>query len=135
MALRQATAGLYDQAIVTLRQVMALMGDNIADETALLGYLHGRAQRPDSARAALRRLDQLEGRGVYVSPLIRSWPYIGLGQRDSAYWWLTRAVQEQEPWLAYERVLPAFDPLRSDSRYAALLRSLREEKSVGLSKR
>ena len=127
MALRQGTAGLYDEAIVTLRRVMGLMGDNIADETALVGYLHGRAQRPDSARAALRRLDVLERRGVYVSPLIRSWPYIGMGERDSAYQWLTRAVQEQEPWLAYEQVLPAFDPLRGDPRYVALLRSLRPD--------
>ena len=111
------------------------MGDNIADETALLGYMHGRAHRPDSARNTLRRLDQLEARGVYVSPLIRSWPYIGLGERDSAYWWLERAVQEQEPWLAYEHVLPAFDPLRGDPRYVALLRSLRTETGAGLSRR
>jgi TolB-like protein/DNA-binding SARP family transcriptional activator/Tfp pilus assembly protein PilF len=135
MALRQGTAGLYDEAVVTLRRVMGLMGDNIADETALVGYLHGRARRPDSARAALRRLDELEARGVYVSPLIRSWPYIGLGERDSAYRWLTRAVQEHEPWLAYERVLPAFDPLRGDRRYVALLRSLRPETGAGLSRR
>jgi TolB-like protein/DNA-binding SARP family transcriptional activator/Tfp pilus assembly protein PilF len=135
MALRQGTAGLFDEAIVTLRRVMGLMGDNIADETALLGYLHGRAQRPDSARAALRRLDRLEARGVYVSPLIRSWPYIGMGERDSAYQWLERAVREREPWLAYEQVLPAFDPLRGDRRYVALLRSLRPETGADLSRR
>jgi tetratricopeptide (TPR) repeat protein len=134
MANRQGTAGLYDQAIVTLRRVMGLMGDNIADETALLGYCHGRAHRPDSARAALRRLDELEKRGVYVSPLIRSWPYIGLGDRDSAYFWLTRAVQEQEPWLVYERVLPAFDPLRRDGRYVALLNSLHHQRGASLSR-
>jgi serine/threonine-protein kinase len=127
MALRQGTAGRYDDAILTLRRVLALMGDNVADETALMGYLHGRARRHDSARAALRRLDELEARGVYVSPVIRSWPYIGLGERDSAYWWLERAVQEQEPWLVYESVLPAFDPLREDRRYAEVLRLLRSK--------
>ena len=135
MALRQGTAGLYDDGIVTLRRVMGLMGDNIADETALVGYLHGRARRLDSARAALMRLDELQDRGVYISPLIRSWPHIGLGERDSAYHWLTRAVREREPWLVYERVLPAFDPLRRDPRYVALLRSLRSETGAELSRR
>lgn len=124
----QAEAGYFEQAMATLRRQMIMMGDNVADETALLGFIYGMTGQRDSAYAALARLDELEARGVYTSPTIRSWPYIGLGDFDEAFRWLDRAVEARDMWVTVMPTWPASGPIRSDPRYHDLLRR------VGLAK-
>ena len=46
------------------------------------------------------------------------------GQRDQAFAWLERAFSERDPMLVAARTDPAFDPLRDDARFAALLRRI-----------
>jgi tetratricopeptide (TPR) repeat protein len=122
LATLQIEAGEYQDAIITLRHQMSMMGDNIADEIALLGLVFGMMGQVDSVSAFLGRLDQLETAGVYTSPTVRSWPYIGLGDLDEAFKWLDRAVEERDSWLRSLRLSAKYDPLRSDSRYPELLR-------------
>ena len=45
-----------------------------------------------------------------------------LGDVDQAMLWLERAYDEKSPWIAYMRVDPRVDPLRSDPRFSALLK-------------
>jgi len=118
----QIGIGEYEQAIGTLRRQMSMMGDNIADETALLGFLFGITGQIDSAHAAVERLDELEAEGVYTSPTIRSWHFVGIGDFDEAFKWLDIAVEGRDPWVRGLRTNPAYEPLRSDSRYPELLR-------------
>ena len=51
--------------------------------------------------------------------------YIALGDVDEGIRWLERAYAERSPWIGYMRVDPRLDPLRSDSRFDALLRQAR----------
>jgi hypothetical protein len=44
---------------------------------------------------------------------------------DNAFLWLGRAYAERAPWIAYMRVDPRLDPLRSDPRFASLLKQAR----------
>ncbi len=44
---------------------------------------------------------------------------------DEGIRWLERAYAERSPWIGYMRVDPRLDPLRSDSRFDALLRQAR----------
>jgi len=46
------------------------------------------------------------------------------GQRDQAFAWLERAFNERDPMLVAARTDPAFDPLRDDTRFAALIRRI-----------
>lgn len=47
--------------------------------------------------------------------------YTGLGDKDRAFEWLNKAYQTHSPELPWIKADPRMDPLRSDSRYRALL--------------
>ena len=46
------------------------------------------------------------------------------GERDQAFAWLERAFNERDPMLVAVRTDPAFDPLRDDTRFPALIRQI-----------
>jgi hypothetical protein len=46
---------------------------------------------------------------------------LGLGDNEQAFVWLERAYQEQSNILGFLKVLPYFDPLRGDPRFAKLV--------------
>jgi hypothetical protein len=46
------------------------------------------------------------------------------GERDEAFQWLEKAYHERSAWLVCARVDPKYDNLRSDPRFADLLRRL-----------
>jgi hypothetical protein len=48
--------------------------------------------------------------------------YLGLGQKDRAFEWFEKAFVERSGWMAYLKVDPRLDPVRTDPRYADLLR-------------
>jgi TolB-like protein/DNA-binding winged helix-turn-helix (wHTH) protein/Flp pilus assembly protein TadD len=75
-------------------------------------------------RDALRLLGELKRRqqtgyipaGAFVNA------YLGLGDNERAFAWLERAYQEKSNILQFLKVLPFFDPVRGDPRFADLLR-------------
>jgi len=50
--------------------------------------------------------------------------YASLDQKDQAFEWLERAYQEHNPTLARLKIELEFEGLRSDARYADLLRRI-----------
>src|SRR6185295_750204 len=46
------------------------------------------------------------------------------GERDQAFEWLAKAFTERDPMLVSLRTDPAFDVLRSDSRFGALINQI-----------
>ena len=59
------------------------------------------------------------GKSCYASQI-----YAGIGEKDLAFHWLDTAYQERNPMLAYAKVMPHYDNLRSDPRFLELLRRL-----------
>ena len=55
---------------------------------------------------------------------IRDRIYIGLGDKDKAFAALEQACDERSDYLVYLRSEPWADPLRSDPRFAKLLKKL-----------
>jgi hypothetical protein len=52
--------------------------------------------------------------------------YVGLGNRDAALRWLTRAAQEKDPWLyAMSINAPIFDTIRDDPRFANAAKTMK----------
>jgi hypothetical protein len=45
-----------------------------------------------------------------------------LGEKDRAFEWLEKVYQEHSFWLPFLKVHPHLDPLRSDPRFADLVR-------------
>ncbi len=63
-----------------------------------------------------------EAKGRYVSPVRFAQLYVLLGDKDQAFTWLERALEDRSPQLVYLKVDPRYDPLRSDPRFSDLLR-------------
>jgi tetratricopeptide (TPR) repeat protein len=92
------------------------------DLVAAAGYAYGRAGRRREAQAALGELKGLIASNKrYVSPYDVGLIYIGLGNRDEAFRWLERAIDERHPVAVFIGVEPDLDPLRSDNRFASLV--------------
>jgi hypothetical protein len=50
--------------------------------------------------------------------------YIGLGDKDKAFEWLEKTYEERSGWMVWLQTAPEFDSLRSDPRFADLLRRM-----------
>jgi adenylate cyclase len=88
--------------------------------TALLAYAQARADRREEALATLSRLERLP-LGKEVAPDHLALVYIGLGDTDRAFESLDVALRQRSWYLVFLNVDPAFEPLRSDPRFARLV--------------
>ena len=86
----------------------------------MLGLAYALAGRKDEANKILNELLELN-KQRYVTPAAFANLYIGLGNKDEAFVWLEKAFQERSNYLAYLKVFPILDPLRSDPRFAGLV--------------
>jgi TolB-like protein/Tfp pilus assembly protein PilF len=107
-------------AIPVLEKAVSLSsGSPAATGVLIRAYAHA-GRRGD----ALRLLAQLKQRskagyipaGAFVNA------YLGLGDNQQAFYWLDRACNEQSNILQFLKSHPYFDPIRSDPRFADLLR-------------
>jgi eukaryotic-like serine/threonine-protein kinase len=86
-----------------------------------LANLYALEGRRTEAMKLLHRLDSLS-RSRYITPYAVAVVHAGLRQPDSAFAWLDRAVEERSHWLVWLNRDPRWLPLRSDARFAALVR-------------
>ncbi len=112
--------GMYKEAITEYQKAIPLSGDS-PDEPASLGYAYALSGK---RQEALQIVDDLKRRSKqsYISPTLIAIVYAGLGEKEQAFEWLDKAYNGQDSNLVYLKVDPMFDSLRSDPRYADLLR-------------
>jgi tetratricopeptide (TPR) repeat protein len=89
-----------------------------------MGFTLGRAGRRAEAERVLADLLTRATR-EYIRPGHVALVHIGLGNRDSAFVWLARAVDKADPTVTNLKTDPRFDSLRGDARFALLLRQMR----------
>src|SRR5712691_975549 len=123
LGLTLAQSGVYDQAERAVREAVSIP-EETAYAAAALGYVLARRGERGEAETILHELEA-RARTEYVSPVAVHMVYVGLGERDQAFAWLERAFDERRGWLAYLKVEPMLDPLRTDPRFAALVRRMR----------
>jgi adenylate cyclase len=91
--------------------------------TALLAYMHAAAgDRAEAQRLLEGLLSDAPPRGVPAAAIALI--YGQLGDRDNAFRWLDRAVEERSSFLLFIKVSPRVDPLRSDPRFRELLQRI-----------
>jgi TolB-like protein/tetratricopeptide (TPR) repeat protein len=112
----------YPEAIRELERATELGGGPV-NGLGRLGYAYAVAGRREDA---LRILERIHGsaEGAYVAPLAAALVYLGLGDREKAIQWLTRAVNERAVYVTSIAVDPLFDGLREDAQFTALLRRM-----------
>lgn len=110
----------FDEAIAASQKAVDLSG-RTPGALGILGLAYGLAGRKAEANKVLDELLKLN-KTRYVTPAAFVNVYIGLGDKDKAFEWLEKAFQERSNYVAYLKVFPIADPLRSDPRFSDLLR-------------
>ena len=93
------------------------------DRYPLLANAYAAAGRRDDALKILAEQQRL-AKQRFVSPYNFAIIYTGLGDKDQAFEWLRKCVEQHTLILVHLKSRPLFDPLRSDPRYADLLQRM-----------
>jgi DNA-binding winged helix-turn-helix (wHTH) protein/TolB-like protein len=116
-----AESGSFAEAITEAEMAIKFAEDSEA-MLAVLGSIYAKAGQRDEAIKILDLLRERMDRGEYVPAFNMAFIYTGLGDKDQAFLWLDKAFDERETKLEFLKVEPIFDPLRSDARFAQLIR-------------
>jgi serine/threonine-protein kinase len=115
--------GRLDEAVSNWQNAMALSG-RPPDEVTALGRAYASGGMTGAWRWRLERLQQSAAGGEYVPPALLARAHAAVGEREAAFRWLSGAVETHDEFLLGTIDEPAFDGIRSDARFAALLRRL-----------
>lgn len=110
----------FDEAVAAAEKAVEL-SDRVPGALGILGLAYGLAGRKADATKILNELLKLN-ESRYVTPAALVNVYLGLGDKDQTFFWLEKAYQERSNYVAYLKVFPLLDPLRSDPRFADLIR-------------
>jgi DNA-binding winged helix-turn-helix (wHTH) protein/TolB-like protein/Flp pilus assembly protein TadD len=119
LSLAYSTKGQHAEAIAEFHKIKGLADDPWM--LSLLGYISGMAGQKVEAQKTLKRLTMIS-KQTYVTPDMLALVYIGLGEKDEAFKWFERTFREHGVGIVALKVAPAYDSLRSDPRFADLLR-------------
>jgi DNA-binding winged helix-turn-helix (wHTH) protein/TolB-like protein/Flp pilus assembly protein TadD len=117
--------GLYQDAFNQLQKTYE-MRENYGKMMlrADIGHLYAvwgkRAEAHEVLAELIKKSEQ-----SYVSAYDIVVIYAGLGDRDQAFGWLDKAVEQHSFWLTWLKLDPRLDPLRSDSRFQDVLQRVR----------
>jgi TolB-like protein/Tfp pilus assembly protein PilF len=115
--------GSLDEAIGAYRKAVELSG-GASSMLGWLGMLLAMGGGAAEARTLLGRLHERAAH-AYVPPTSFAWIHLGLKEIDTAFEWLDRAVDGRDQFIMPIKSYSFFDPIRSDRRFAALLRKMR----------
>jgi tetratricopeptide (TPR) repeat protein len=114
----EESAAAFRKAIELSRELPIMLG--------WLGLALGLCGQRLEAQTVLDRLRVLSGQR-YVAPTCFAWVHLGLGNIDEVFLWLERAIDAPDRMIEPIMTYPFLDPLRSDPRFAKLLRKMNLE--------
>jgi DNA-binding winged helix-turn-helix (wHTH) protein/TolB-like protein/Flp pilus assembly protein TadD len=120
--------GEYDQAIAECQKAFSVFGRD-PGILAVLGYTYAVSSKRREAQNILAEIESLWKRR-YFSPIDVALVYTGLGDKDGAFAWLTKAYEARDPQLIWLKVEPELKSLHTDPRFGDLLRRMGLESSV-----
>jgi TolB-like protein/Tfp pilus assembly protein PilF len=120
---------MHDEAILEYKKTISLL-ENKAEGLAYIGYTYAISGRKGEAQKVLDEL--LEMPQHNVEPYFLALIYTSLGEKDLAFDWLEKGVEEHFLTMGALKLDPMFDGLREDPRFDSLLQRMgladREEK-------
>jgi len=122
-AMTYTQQGKHQEALAELQKYAEQGGERVLNDLELAYGLAMAGQR-EKARASLD--DALsQASKSYVPPYATARVFAALGDRRSAFSYLNKAFDERAPQVAFLRVDPRLDPLRSEPGFQELLRRAR----------
>ena len=119
--------GMYEEAIAEMQKFVA--GDKAPERWngyPILAYAYAVAGRRAEALKILGEQTRFSRKG-YISPYNFAIIYTGLGDKDRAFEWLEKCLEQGRGQISHLKSRPMFDSLRSDPRYAELLAAMNLE--------
>ena len=86
-----------------------------------LGYMNGKM---GNRAAALAAITELSKSGSYTLPLFLARIHTSVGDYDQAFRYLDEVYRDRSESIVWLKVDPSFEPLRTDPRFAAILRKV-----------
>src|SRR5215467_8410369 len=111
----------YTTAISEFQKARSL--SDVPWNYAGLGYIYAASGQRQEALQVIADL-KAKAKQRYISSYAIATVYAGLVDRDKAFEWLEKAYDERSPGLTWLKVEPMLDSIRSDPRYADLLRRM-----------
>jgi tetratricopeptide (TPR) repeat protein len=116
--------GMYREVIAAAHRAKELAPDQTMSDS-YEGYALAKSGKRDEARVVLGRLLNLsKSKERFIPPYHIALIYHGLDERDEALAWLEQGVDKRDPKMTFLKVEPKWDNLRSDPRFAALMRKV-----------
>lgn len=122
MSLSYAQKRQYREAI-RYGESAARINDSPFVLASLAGVYAQAGENAKAQRLLWRVISQMQSR--YVCSYEVAAAYIPLRRYDKVYQWLNKAYEDRSDCMIYLQVDPRFDPLRSDSRFRAMVRKMR----------
>src|SRR6266542_848296 len=119
LGLAYEKTGRFAEAVEELEKARRL--DDSPTIYELLGGAYAAWGKKEEAKKVLAELTERSSRR-YVCPYEVATIFAGLGEKDAAFEWLDKAVEARADCVPWIKPDTKIDPLRSDPRYAALLR-------------
>lgn len=123
LGLAHEQQGHVDRALAAFQMAVKMAG-SVTYAAAGLGHLYGRCGKAADARAILGELGVRAKQG-YVPAYDFAMVCVGLGWKDQAFEYLSKACDERSGWMPYLNADARLDPLRSDPRFRELLQRVR----------
>jgi tetratricopeptide (TPR) repeat protein len=115
--------GRNQDAIATLHKLMTLPGGDWPEPLAELACAYAMSGNKAEAQKIIQQLNERSAR-EYINPYTLATIYVALGDKNRAFESLENAVSEGGAYMAFLKVEPKFDPVRSDPRFVDLLRRI-----------
>jgi serine/threonine-protein kinase len=116
--------GIYGEAISAFLKALALSGAS-EEKIAALRLAYSRSGIRGYWSVQLQELIENRARNRYVSPYNLARIYARLDEKEKAFALLNEAIVDHSYGLAFLKMDPSLASLRSDTRFAALVRSIR----------
>jgi serine/threonine-protein kinase len=111
--------GEKDRAIAECQKAFSVFGRD-PGILSVLGYVYALSGKRHEAQTILTEIETLWSRR-YFSPIDVALVHTGLGDKDGAFSWLTKAYEARDPQLIWVNVEPELKSLRTDPRFRDLL--------------
>ena len=121
MGMALASKRQFAEAITALEKARTL--DNNPSVAGCLGYVYGAAGRPDDARRILSELN-MASTNQYVPAYSIAIIHAGLNEKDEAFKFLNRALDDHSYYIVLLKLDPVLDSLRADPRFIDLIKKV-----------
>ena len=114
--------GMYAKAITECESVIEKYGRQ-PQFLATLGFAYGASGKRREAEGIVNEMET-SWRRHYFSPVNIALVHTALGNKDRAFFWLTKGVEARDPQMIWVRIEPQFESIHVDPRLQALFRRM-----------